>query len=103
MVTDSSFFSSRRGFTDYQFSLRKLAAVLLACVFIAPVFAIVITATGDSGGLWGHLAETVLPRYVINTLILMVGVGFVALIFGISTAWIVVRYDFFPWHFPLFN
>ena len=94
MVTDSSFLSFRRGFAVYQFSLRKLAAVLLASVFIAPVLAIVITAAGDSGGLWSHLAETVLPRYVVNTLILMFGVGFVSLLFGISTAWIIVRYDF---------
>jgi len=94
MVTDSINLPSRRGFEVCKFSLRKLTTVLLACVFIAPVLAIAITATGDSGGLWGHLTETVLPRYVVNTLSLMVGVGFLSLIFGISTAWIVVRYDF---------
>lgn len=94
MVTNSGSLSFQGGFAVYQISLRKLATILLACVFIAPVLAIVITAAGDSGGLWVHLAETVLPRYVINTLILMIGVGIVSLIFGISTAWIVVRYDF---------
>ena len=61
---------------------------------MAPVIAIAITASGNSDGLWLHLANTVLPRYVANTLILMLGVGLVTLFFGVTTAWIVVRYEF---------
>ena len=72
----------------------KLATVLLVVMFISPVFAIVVAASGDSGGLWSHLSQTVLPRYVANTLGLMLGVGLLSLLFGISTAWIVVRYSF---------
>ena len=56
--------------------------------------AVFVAAAGDSGGLWSHLFETVLPRYVANSLILMVGVGCVALLFGVSTAWIVTMYEF---------
>jgi iron(III) transport system permease protein len=72
----------------------KLATILLVALFLAPVIAIAITATGDSKGLWEHLYNTVLPRYVGNTLLLMTGVGCVTLLFGVSTAWIVVRYKF---------
>ena len=72
----------------------RLATVALVIAFLSPVVAIVVTATGDSAGLWSHLAETVLPRYVANTLILMAGVGALALLFGVSTAWIVFRYKF---------
>ena len=72
----------------------RLATVALVIAFLSPVAAIVLTATGDSAGLWSHLAETVLPRYVTNTLILMAGVGALALLFGVSTAWVVFRYKF---------
>ena len=53
-----------------------------------------MTAFGDSGGLWPHLVETVLGRYVLNTILLMIGVGVLAVGFGVSTAWVVTRYDF---------
>ena len=72
----------------------KLATVALLVTFLSPVAAIVMTATGDSAGLWAHLADTVLPRYVLNTLTLMTGVGALSLLFGVTSAWIVFRYDF---------
>ena len=72
----------------------KLATIFLVFVFLSPIAAIVVAASGDSGGLWVHLSQTVLPRYVANTLGLMLGVGSLSLLFGISTAWMVVRYDF---------
>ena len=71
-----------------------IGALILTGLFLAPILAVFAAASGDSGGLWSHLFDTVLPRYVSNTLLLMLGVGFVSLIFGISTAWAVVRYDF---------
>ena len=72
----------------------KLATIFLVVVFLSPIAAIVVAASGDSGGLWVHLSQTVLPRYVANTLGLMLGVGSLSLLFGVSTAWMVVRYDF---------
>ena len=71
-----------------------LAAVALALVFFAPILSVFAAATGDSGGLWDHLFRTVFPRYVANTLILMAGVGFVSLLFGVAAAWVVHRYAF---------
>jgi len=71
-----------------------LATLLLVAVFLSPILAVFVAATGDSGGLWSHLFETVLPRYVRNTLVLMAGVGMVSLLFGVTSAWVVTRYDF---------
>jgi iron(III) transport system permease protein len=42
-----------------------------------------------SGEIWDHLASTVLPRYIANSLLLMVGVGSGTLILGVGTAWLV--------------
>ena len=71
-----------------------LAVLAIAVVFLAPILAVFAAAAGDSGGLWSHLFQTVLPRYVANTLILMAGVAAVTAVFGVASAWTVVRYDF---------
>ena len=60
----------------------------------APILSVIAAATGDSEGLWAHLFATVLPRYVANTLALMAGVGGLSLALGVSTAWVVTRYEF---------
>ena len=72
----------------------SLVTVLLCCFLLGPVAALLLAASGDSGGLWEHLVDTVLATYVINTLLLMGGVGGVAIVFGISSAWVISRYDF---------
>ena len=71
------------------------ASLFLSLLFLGPIFAVFLAAFGDSGGLWSHLFQTVLPRYVTNTLLLMIGVAIVSLVFGVSSAWLVVRYSFF--------
>lgn len=71
-----------------------LATLALTLLLLGPILSVFGAATGDSEGLWPHLFQTVLPRYVSNTLILMVGVGALSLVFGVSTAWVVTRYDF---------
>ena len=71
-----------------------LASLALTLLLLGPILSVFAAATGDSEGLWPHLFQTVLPRYVSNTLILMVGVGALSLLFGVSTAWVVTRYDF---------
>ena len=49
---------------------------------------------GDSEGLWEHLLDTVLIKYVKNTLFLMIGVSFFSLLFGVLSAWILTNYKF---------
>ena len=77
-----------------QFDGWSASAVLVCCLILGPIAALVMTAFGDSGGLWSHLVSTVLPRYVTNSLLLMAGVGVLAICFGVSTAWVVTRYEF---------
>jgi len=56
--------------------------------------ALVITAMGDNRDLMQHLIETVLFRYLSNTMILIAGVGILTLGIGVTTAWVVSRYEF---------
>ncbi|MEC7488682.1 MAG: iron ABC transporter permease [Pseudomonadota bacterium] len=76
------------------FGVWACVTFVLALFLLGPFLSIVYVTTGDSGGLWGHLLDTVFPRYVTNTLVLMFGVSVLSLIFGLSSAWIVARIRF---------
>ena len=67
---------------------------LLTAVLLLPILAVFWAAAGDSEGLWPHLLETTLPRYLLNTLALTGGVSIFALLFGVTSAWLVTRYQF---------
>ena len=72
----------------------SVSVVIIALSIISPVLAIFYSAFLGDTSLWSHLFSTVLPRYIINTLVLMLGVGTLSLIFGITTAWVVTKYNF---------
>ena len=72
----------------------SVSVVIIALIIIAPVLAIFYSAFLGDTSLWPHLFSTVLPRYTYNTLILMLGVGTVSLAFGVSSAWVITRYNF---------
>ena len=64
-------------------------AGLITAGVAAPIVAVVAHVGADTGGLWSHLASTVLPDYVRNTLALAVGVALFTCLLGVSTAWLV--------------
>lgn len=49
---------------------------------------------GGTATTWGHLAATVLPEYVVNSLLLALGVGVGVALVGVSTAWLTAMADF---------
>ena len=49
---------------------------------------------GQSGDLWRHLFDTVLTKYILTTLWLMIGSVICATLIGVSTAWVTSAYDF---------
>ena len=69
-----------------------LAIAVLAAAPIASVWANLFA--GGTGDTWAHLAATVLPEYVANTLWLCLGVGCGVILVGVSTAWLVTMHDF---------
>lgn len=61
----------------------------------SPLIAIILSALSHFDmAIWQHLLEFKITNYLLNTFLLMIGVGFLSLMFGISSAWVVVRYDF---------
>lgn len=72
----------------------SLFAILIAALVSIPVLVVVGYVFVPAGDIWSHLASTVLPRYVTNSLILMAGVGIGALVIGTGTAWLVTMCRF---------
>lgn len=72
----------------------SLAVGLIALVMLLPVAIILTSLFTNTSDAWGHLAATVLPEYIRNSLVLMVGVGVGVLAIGVSTAWLVSTCQF---------
>lgn len=71
-----------------------LATAAIAAVIAIPILVVLSYVFVPTGDIWQHLASTVLPRYVTNTLWLMVGVGAGTLVIGTGTAWLVTLHRF---------
>jgi iron(III) transport system permease protein len=72
-----------------RFDAWTVGAVLLALVVASPIVAVALMALGSDEGVWAHLVSTVMPGYLLNTLLLGLGVGVGVLVVGIGPAWLV--------------
>ncbi len=69
--------------------------LVIAIVLALPILSVLANVlVGGPSDTWQHLASTVLPTYVLNTLILCVGVSFGVILVGVSTAWLVSAHEF---------
>ncbi|WP_416208172.1 ABC transporter permease [Halomonas sp.] len=79
---------------SHRFTPWTLLILAVALVVAVPVLAVLAHIVMPTGGVWQHLASTVLPRYLSNTLFLVVTVGIGTLVIGTGTAWLVVMCRF---------
>lgn len=71
-----------------------LAAGGVAAVVVLPVAALVAIAARGSGDLWPHLITNVLPEALLQTGVLLVGVGLLTVVVAVPCAWLVSACDF---------
>ncbi|SHF36762.1 iron(III) transport system permease protein [Loktanella atrilutea] len=69
-------------------------AVAIAVIVLAPLVAVVWFALTPTDNIWPHLLSTTLPRYLLNTGVMMAGTGALTALVGTVTAWLVVMYRF---------
>lgn len=69
-------------------------SVAVACAILMPLLAVVFLATTSVENIWPHLLATTLPRYLGNTLMLMVSVGVLSGGVGVGAAWLLTMYRF---------
>lgn len=74
--------------------LWRVGVLIVAVVLAVPVLTVIGFLLQPSGEVWEHLVATVLEEYVINSLVLVAGVGFGALILGVATAWLTSLCEF---------
>jgi ABC-type Fe3+ transport system permease subunit len=70
------------------------AVLAIAAAVALPIVAVLSNLLAPSGGLLVHLARTVLPTYVMNTVALMLGVGLAVTLIGTGAAWLVTMCRF---------
>ncbi len=72
-----------------------VVATLIGVLVALPVLSVGANLlAGDTASTWLHLAATVLPEYVLNSLLLSLGVGLGVALLGVSTAWLTAMTDF---------
>ena len=69
------------------FNWLSSSALLIALLLSLPIFVVLSSVFGGFGPTWSHLAATVLPDYVINSSLLLIGVALGTLLIGVPTAW----------------
>jgi iron(III) transport system permease protein len=74
-------------------------AALIALVISLPILAVLFRAIvgdlhSDQLDTISHLIQSVLPGFVLNTVILALGVLLIVLVAGVGSAWLVAAYDF---------
>ena len=75
-------------------ALRWVLLFLIVTFITAPIISLIIMAFGDAGDVWPHLIATTLPRSVMATMELMLGVGSLTMVVGVGTAWLVTMCQF---------
>mgnify|MGYP001166641975 FL=1 len=69
-------------------------SIIFTFLLISPVLALFVMSLDSSDGVWEHLVDTVLLKYISNTMMLMIGVASVSLLLAVIPAWIISNYHF---------
>lgn len=71
-----------------------ITAGIITAIVALPVLSVIFLAFFPEENIWPHLIDTTLPRYLVTTLKLMLGVGVLTLAIGLSSAWAVTMCEF---------
>lgn len=69
-------------------------AIAIAALVLVPIAAVLWVAFHPVENIWPHLISTTLPRYLGNTILLMLSVGGVTAVIGTGCAWLLTMYRF---------
>lgn len=67
---------------------------LLSLLLFTPLLAIIWQSFGDDQDIFSHLWQTVLPDYLLNTILVVIGVAFCSMVIGVPLAWLVAMCQF---------
>lgn len=90
-TTSMTSFSLRSGSKEL---LWPTTACVVGILVLLPILAVFYLSLFPEENIWPHLFSTVLPAYINNTLILMLGVGVSSTLLGVGAAWLISSCDF---------
>ena len=70
------------------------STIIFTFLFLCPIIALFIMSGNTNDSIWQHLLDTVLFKYIYNTLFLMIGVMLLSLLISVIPAWIVSNFSF---------
>lgn len=71
-----------------------LPPAMISLLVMTPVAAVLLGLFDAGGDAWTHIANELLPTYVSNTIVLLLGVLVGTFVIGSGSAWLVSAYDF---------
>ena len=77
-----------------QWNVWTFGVVGIALLIATPILVVLSSIFTNQSDVWEHLASTVLPLYISNSLLLMLGVSVGVLVMGVGTAWLVTMCSF---------
>ncbi|MGL9717958.1 MAG: ABC transporter permease [Wolbachia sp.] len=72
---------------------KNIFLFLVSILFICPILSLISILFTESTS-YGWVISTLFPEYILNTLILMIGVGSISFIFGVVPAWLTTFFSF---------
>jgi iron(III) transport system permease protein len=66
----------------------------IAALILLPIFALFVLGFQTSGDMWAQLWASVLPRYIAQTFLLLLGVGILSSAIAVPLAWLLTAYKF---------
>lgn len=77
-----------------KYSSWNFASFLITCLVATPILILLWGFFGGNNDIWSHLLKTVIPDYIKNTLILIIGVCSLCIFIGVGTAWLTSNFYF---------
>src|SRR5690242_6363446 len=93
-VSPSPCTPSRKGTGRLRLSGLDIFALLLSLTLVVPIVSVCLSLISGQSAVFVHLAETVLPDYVINTLLLTLLVVIGVVLVGVPAAWLTAMCEF---------
>ncbi len=78
----------------HRLNIWSIGAIVIAALVVLPILSILWLALTPEENAWPHLMATTLPRYVTNTMIISLSVGFLSAAVGTGSAWLITMYRF---------
>ncbi len=81
-------------FRNKELNIWTFLSFIAVLLIVIPSINIFINLASAPNENWYHIKEFLLKKYFMNTLVIVLGTGFLTTFIGISLAWIMTIYDF---------